>query len=191
MKKMKCVINFSIFFVFIISCKSKIEKKDILKHESIISKVLGTQLKLPLEFSTYDYLNSYKSDSTSTVNANFKIYSRINASCATCINHIDQWRDLRHKLDKYNTSIILMFHSEDDFEYLKYLCESGEIKKIQFPLFLDNKNKFIKLNTFMQKHKHFETVLTDKNNYILAMGNPTVSKEIEDIFLKEIKKLSN
>ena len=189
MKKTIYLINYTIFFIFLLSCKSKHDEKNISKHESIINTVLGTQLELPVDsLSTYDYLNSYKSDSVSTVNSKFKIYSRVNASCSTCIEHINLWNDLSYKLEKYDTSIILLCYSEDNFEFIKYLCESDQIEKFQYPLFFDWKNEFMNLNKFMLENKHFETVLTDVNNYILAVGNPIISKNIEQIYIKEIQK---
>ena len=40
----------------------------------------------------------------------------------------------------------------------------------------------------MQKHKHFETVLTDKDYRILAIGNPVISEGVKDIYINEIIK---
>jgi hypothetical protein len=34
----------------------------------------------------------------------------------------------------------------------------------------------------------FETVLVDKNNTILVIGNPTASKKIKELYLQEIQK---
>ncbi|MDO5981578.1 hypothetical protein [Flavivirga spongiicola] len=191
MKKMIYISSYILLSLCLISCQSKQKKKNISKHESIINTALGTRLKLPIDLSTYDYLNNYKSDSISTLNSKFKIYSRIDGSCGTCIDFINKWSDLSYKLNEYDTSIILMCHSEDNFELIKYLGESGKIKKFQYPLFFDKKNEFIKLNSFMKEHKHFETVLTDKDNYILAVGNPIISKDIGDLYIKEINKSSS
>lgn len=180
----KCIL----FCISLISCQNKQQKENVSKHKSVINAALGTQVKLPSDLSTYDYLNNYKSDSIRVLDSKFKIYSRVNASCGTCIDHINLWSDLNSKLNKYDISIILLCYSEDSFEYIKYLCESSEIKKFPYPLFFDKRDQFIKLNTFMKKHKHFETVLTDRDNYILAVGNPIISKDIESLYLKEIQK---
>lgn len=40
----------------------------------------------------------------------------------------------------------------------------------------------------MKEHEHFETVLTDKNDNILALGNPVLLKNIKDLYFKEIQK---
>lgn len=60
------------------------------------------------------------------------------------------------------------------------------IKDFSYPFFLDKKKEFVKKNDFMGKFRGFETVLTDKNNTILLMGNPVKSKEIRELYLKTI-----
>ena len=173
----------------VLSCQNKQQNKDVPKYKTTINSILGTQLQLPTNLTLYDYLNDYKSDSIGIFNSEFKIYSRVNASCELCVDHINQWSELNQELNKYNTSIILMCYSDDNnFKLLKLLCESGEIKKFQYPLFLDMENRFVKLNTFMKEHEHFETVLTDKNDNILATGNPILLKGIEGLYFNEIQK---
>jgi len=40
----------------------------------------------------------------------------------------------------------------------------------------------------MKKADDFKTVLTDKNNKILLMGDPVRSKEMRELYIKEIRK---
>ncbi len=182
-------INYALLIICAVcltSCQNKQEKETIAKHRSIIDTTLGKKLKLPTVLSAYDCLNDYRSDSIGTSNPKFKIYSRVNASCGTCVDQIDQWGDLSSELGKYNTSIILVCHSENNFEFIKHLCESGKIKEYTDPLYFDEENKFADLNSFMKRSKHFETVLTDRDDTILLMGNPLRSKAMKDLYIKEI-----
>ena len=50
------------------------------------------------------------------------------------------------------------------------------------------KRDFYKQNKFMKESPHFETILTDRENNILLLGNPIRSKEMKAMYLKEIKK---
>ena len=40
----------------------------------------------------------------------------------------------------------------------------------------------------MEKSDNFKTVLTDRNNNILLMGNPILSKGMKDLYINEIEK---
>jgi hypothetical protein len=53
---------------------------------------------------------------------------------------------------------------------------------------LDIENQYTKRNQFMGKAQDFNTVLTDKENNILLLGNPLRSKEMRNIYLMEIIK---
>lgn len=142
-----------LFFICLTSsCQNNQQNKDVSKYEATINTVLGTQLKLSINLSTYDYLNDYKSDSLSVFNSKFKIYSRVNSSCEVCVDYINKWSELSHELNKYDTSVILMCYSDDDnFGLLKLLCESGEINKFQYPLFLDGKKRIYKVQRFYER----------------------------------------
>ncbi|MHA7944856.1 hypothetical protein ACJOV8_017395 [Formosa sp. 3Alg 14/1] len=43
----------------------------------------------------------------------------------------------------------------------------------------------------MSESVHYETVLTDKNNKIIALFNPLFSEGIKELYIKEIKKRLN
>jgi hypothetical protein len=66
--------------------------------------------------------------------------------------------------------------------------EKGEIKSFSYPFFFDVKRDFFKQNKFMKESPQFETVLTDRENNILVLGNPIRSKKIKDLYLDEILK---
>lgn len=126
------------------------------------------------------------------LNSEYKIYSRVDASCGTCIGHINAWNELIPDFNRYKVPIILICSSDDNFKLIKYFCNTGKIKDFGYPFFLDQSNEFVKKNKFMATDKNFETVLTDRNNKILAIGSPVHSKGIKEIYFKEIeKRLSN
>jgi hypothetical protein len=171
-----------------LSCNNIKNNKEALLLKSIIQDNINKKLILPDSISVYNPFSNNINDSLSVSNSEFKIYIRLNTSCGSCITEINFWNTLSEDFKKYNTPIIFICRSDDKFELIKYLCESGKIDKFPYPFFFDEKDEFYKLNGFMKKSDHFETVLTDKNNRILLMGNPLHSKRIKELYLKEIQK---
>ena len=116
------------------------------------------------------------------------MFSKINASCGDCVQNIKEWKKLSLEFRKYNIPIILICQSTDDFGLLKYTYNASSDFSLNTHFFLDSNNEFLKLNTFMNKSDHFETVLTNKKNEIILMGNPTKSNEIKNLYINEFKK---
>ena len=189
--KLFCYKNYIMLFILfsiITACKNKDQVEKIESLKSVVENSLGKKLMIPDSLQVYSPFKNYIADSTAVLNSDYKIYSKLNASCGSCISHINLWNDLASEFRKYKVPIILICDSDDQFELIHYFCESGKIKDFGYPFFLDKKNEFAKINKFMMTDKNFETVLTDKNNTILLMGNPMASKGIKELYLKEIQK---
>ncbi|NMH87591.1 hypothetical protein [Flavivirga algicola] len=173
-------------FIIATSCKRKQNKDKEASLKVIVENSIGKTLILPDSLNLYKPFSNYISDSAEMLNSELKIYSHINASCSTCIPNIKLWDSLVPEFNMYKVPVILICGSDDKFELIKYLCESSQIKSFSYPFFLDKKNKYIKINSFMNESAHFETVLTDKYNTILVLGNPLHSKDIKEVYLKTI-----
>lgn len=170
----------------ILSCNTKQNQQKIKSLRSVVEKTLEKKLLLPDSLITYKPFDNYIADSVEIFNSDYKIYTYVNASCGTCIQDIELWNNLIPDFKKHKTSIILILGSQDRFELLKYLCESGEINGFDYPFLLDRENEFINLNEFMLEIDAFETVLTDRENNILMMGNPIINKNIKELYLEKI-----
>jgi hypothetical protein len=183
----KTIIFFGV--LFLICCKRNNNASNIDTLKTIIEKAIGNKLILPKDLELYQPFTNYELDSLQIKNANLKIYKVINASCGNCVNNVNRWNLFSKELDKYGVPVILVFRSTDNFELLKNIITNmNEINSFPYPFFLDNENKFVKSNSFMTESDSFMTVLTDKNNSILLIGNPLNSQEIKELYLKEIQK---
>lgn len=174
----------------LISCKrEQADNEKVKLFKNIVEVNLGKKLVIPKDLQLYAPFNHNSTDSIKLANSNLKLYSLINTSCATCIEEISKWDSLASKLKKYKIPVILICQSnKDNFELLKYLCETNKIKKFTYPFFLDLKDLYVHKNPFMKASKDFQTVLTDKDNSILLIGNPIHSEGINELYLKEIEK---
>lgn len=152
------------------------------------SKAATNKLRLPDTLITYSIgENSLLLDSGQLANyASLKLYAFIDVSCPSCIADIDQWNNVVPEFMKYKVPVLLICFSKNNFEYIKYLFENGQVKKFPFPLFLDVNSQLHKLNTFIKEDESHQVVLTDKHNTILATGNPLFSDDIKALYLNTI-----
>ncbi len=159
--------------------------------EGRIDNILGKSLTISSSLNLYKPFATYLADSTEIVNSNYKIYSYINTSCGSCIASVDLWNKFSLRIKKYKIPVVLVCGSNDNFEMFKYFCETAEIADFPYPFLLDSKGEYIKLNEFMAINSNFKTVLVNKDNSIVLLGDPTQSKEMEVLYLNEIKKIMN
>lgn len=171
-----------------ISCKNRVYQEKNAFLRSVMGNNIGKILILPDSLMVYSPFDNYIMDSLNISLSKFKIYSHINASCPTCIQDIILWDSINTDFNKYKVPIILICDSKDNFELIKYLHETGKIKSFSYPLFFDMKCDFVNQNRFMKESPEFETVLADRENIILLIGNPIHSRGIKDIYLNEIQK---
>ena len=116
------------------------------------------------------------------------IFTSINTSCSTCLMDINKWREFQDILKNNNVALIPICHSNDNFEMLKYLFDSEELESLDYPLFLDPKNKFLRLNdSLLDDHKNI-TVITNVNKEIILQGNPFQDQNLMDAYLKTIEQ---
>lgn len=121
-----------------------------------------------------------------TQHSNYKIYAFIDVSCPSCIADIDQWNKIHKDFLSYNVPIILICYSKGNFEYLKYLFESNQIKSFPYPIYLDMNHQLFEGNRYLKEKTSHYAILTDKNNNILIEGNPLFSTKVKNEYYKLI-----
>tara|TARA_R110001583_G_scaffold54028_2_gene166069 strand:+ start:2212 stop:2790 length:579 start_codon:yes stop_codon:yes gene_type:complete len=188
MKKNIVKISMILLYIFsIISCEKKHKNTQVNSFKFVIDNNLGEKLLIPDSLELYHPFTVINNNKK-VLNSKLKIYTHIDASCGTCIETLKAWNNLIPEINREGVQVILICSSDNKFELLKFYFESKEIKNFSHPLFLDHKNNFMEKNRFMSESKNFETVLTDKNDKILLIGNPNFSNKIKELYFKEIKK---
>ena len=125
-------------------------------------------------------------------NAEYKVVSYFDSlGCISCKLQLDQWNDFIQTMDSTTqgkVAFALFFHPKDLNE-LKRIT-----RKFQFdyPVCFDEKDKFNALNGF-SRNPYFQTFLLNKENKVIAMGNPILTPSIKDLYLhivmrKDIEK---
>lgn len=191
---LKPLLAILISVIIVLSCKNEqreLETNSLPHLNDLVNKNIGKRFIISDSLTIYSPFTNYLLDSAKVANSKFKIYSHINVSCPTCIEEIKLWNNLALEFSKYDTPVILIFGTKDDFEFIKYLCESGGIKNFPYPFFMDNIGEYNTLNEFMRESSDSETILTNQENIISLIGNPLHSKEVKDLYIKEIQQTKN
>ena len=103
---------------------------------NVVNKVSDSLIKVNLR---YDDLLGYTSkEDSSNLNNDyfFTIISYINASCSSCLAEIDKWNIFSKEISQ-KVRILLIFYSNDNFEYLKYVLESEKLNNSQIEIYFD------------------------------------------------------
>lgn len=120
-------------------------------------------------------------------NANYKVITYIDSvGCTSCKLQLPRWKKLVEEVDSItNGSVPFLFYFHPkDMKELRYLTRRDDF---EYPVCLDEKNELNRLNRF-PSDMTFQTFLLDKDNKVVAMGNPVLNPKIKDLYLDVIKE---
>ena len=119
-------------------------------------------------------------------NADYKVVTYIDSvGCTSCKLQLTRWKKLVEEVDSLtngNVPFLFYFHPKDMKE-LRYLTRRDNFTH---PVCFDEKDELNRLNRF-PSDMTFQTFLLDKDNKVVAMGNPVLNPKIKDLYLGVIK----
>jgi len=147
-------------------------------YTSGVKVVMPTKIEIYSPFGA-DTSRAFLTDKHSPI----KIYTLINASCATCLDKIEKWDKFQSENPDFSkVPIIPVCISKDSFAMLKFLFDSHRIKSMHLPMVLDLQDSFARLNRTVITTDAF-TALTDAENRILVGGDPLENEKVRAQFL--------
>ena len=115
--------------------------------------------------------------------SNYKIVSYIDtAGCTTCQLKLAEWQRFMEEVDAASpthTPFIFYLYPKD----VKDLLIEFRREAFDYPVCLDKKNDFNRLNKLAES-KALRTFLLDKENKIVAIGNPIENPNVKKFYLK-------
>lgn len=148
----------------------------------IIREWQGKKIELPSYF-----LNIIDNDTVSTIAADFTILSYFDSlGCTSCKLHLSNWNRLFDEINEdlgettINTVLLINTNKIND---IKDLIEE---EFYSYPIFVDPEDKINQANNFPD-HDIFRTFLLDKDNKVLAIGNPLYNSGIKDLYFSIIR----
>ena len=113
--------------------------------------------------------------------ADYKVVSYVDSvGCVSCKLQLDRWKDIIHRIDSVSdvrVPFVFVF-SPEKLRDVMYATKSGGF---DYPILLDLKGEFNALNHFPDNF-NFQTMLLDKDNKVLAIGNPVQNPKIIDLY---------
>lgn len=176
-----CFLKYIILLFCLMSC-SENKKQEVTR---IMKEWNGKEILFPEKVKFTFYGNEYVYDTIPRTE--YKIVTYIDSlGCASCKLRLSSWQNLIQQLDSMNLNIpILFFLHPFDARSLKAILRRDNFK---YPVCMDINDEMNKLNHFLTDI-NYQTFLLDKNNKIVAIGNPVHNPKIKELFLNII--LSN
>ena len=115
----------------------------------------------------------------------YKILSYVDsAGCTSCKMQLHKWEALMMEFKKL---------SPKDISYIFYICPKDKNKLnfllqnegFVYPICIDEQDELNRLNQF-PSDMTFQTFLLDKENKVVAIGNPILNPKVKELYLKLI-----
>lgn len=177
---MRQVVFLLTFCFLLFSCEGN--KKNGMSK--VVAEWLGKEMAFPdsLVFTQYG-------EDTVEYSFSHSSYTIVNyvdsMGCMSCKLQLLRWRSFIAKIDSVSSekvSFVLSFCPKN-VEELTYLLKRDYF---DYPVCIDQTDMLNKLNHFPDKME-FRTFLLDKNNRIVALGNPILNPKIEELYVDIIR----
>ena len=162
---------------FLCSC---MEKSKIM---SVYEEWINKKIKFPTDMV-------FTVGATDTVSFAFKkqykVLSHVDSTgCVNCRLSLDQWKRWISEVDSLENGKVqfLFFFSPKQWDDAFY---SIQVNDFDYPVCIDLKDSLGILNNF-PKDEAFNTFLLDKDNKVIAIGNPIHNPKIKELYLKIIQ----
>ena len=171
-------MKYTIFFIIgmlLVSCKET--DKDRINR--LIGEWDGREIVYPdnMHFTILGKDTNYLPKSEYTI-----VSYADSIGCLSCKLQLRQWKSLITELDSMqNISVLFFLHSKDKRE-MDYVLKRDNFTH---PICIDEKDAFNKLNHFPEDMA-FQTFLLDKDNKVVAIGNPVHNPKVKELYLKII-----
>ena len=180
-------INDRLKFLFIIllvflcySCQNS--KKDEIFH--VVQEWKGKEIRFPSN-SVFTIQGKDTVKNFPDTESKYKIVTYVDSiGCISCKLQLFRWKDFMKEVDslaKVKISFLFYFHLKNVKE-LHYITRRDNFIH---PICMDGKDEFNQINHFPTEMA-FHTFLVDKDNKVVAIGNPIHNPKIKELYLNII-----
>ena len=153
-------------------------KKDKINH--LVQEWSSKQITYP-DIMHFTILGA---DTNFLPKSEYKIISYIDSTgCTSCKLRLSQWKEFINQLDSLGNFPILFFMYPKSQNELNYILKRNHF---DYPVCIDENDSFNKLNHF-PSDMMFQTFLLDKNDKVVAIGNPVHNPKIKELYLNIIQ----
>lgn len=178
-------IIFTLFLASLLLCSCKDEKKEQISET--VQAFMGKQLVIPTK-SLQAKIMGRDTLCPDMLSDRTKILVYVDSSgCSPCKMELAAWSLRLQELEAEKLDIPLVFivYNKDYSELEKSLKNSF----FHHPIFYDRENRADSLNHFPKKER-YKTFLLDRENKVVLVGSPANNDKLWELYLRQIKKLS-
>lgn len=123
-------------------------------------------------------------DTNLLLKSEYKIISYVDSiGCTSCKLRLVQWKEFIDQLDSIGDIPVLLFMHPKNRNELTYILKRDNFV---YPICIDGNDSLNKLNHF-PSDMMFQTFLLDKNDKVLAIGNPVHNSKVKELYLSIIE----
>ena len=114
--------------------------------------------------------------------ADYKIVTYIDSvGCTSCKLQLPRWKEFMTEVDSLASSSVpfLYYFHPKDIKELRYLTRRDGFT---YPVCFDKEDGLNRLNRF-PSDMAFQTFLLDKDNKVVAMGNPVLNPKVKELYV--------
>lgn len=175
MKYWKCFL-----FLFVLTACSYSDSKQI---SHIVEEWKGKEILYPTILDFFQLKGEGKD--ISNENVCYKILTYVDSTgCTSCKLRLHEWKALIAEMDsvaKGEVNVLFFMHPKNRKE-IEYILKRDQF---YYPVCIDEADSLNKLNHFPTDDR-FQTFLLDKNNKVLAIGNPVHNPKVKELYMKII-----
>lgn len=174
--------------IYIFSCASLLLFQSCRPSESeSMERLLNQWHGKEIQFPSVPKFTVYGEDTVEMgiSSGNYKIVHYLDSTgCTTCKMDLDRWKTFIGYMDSVSqssVSCLIYIHATRKREVKIALKED----RFDYPVCLDTNNEFNRLNG-LPLNPVFQTMLLDKDNKVVAMGDPVKNPRVKELYLNII-----
>jgi len=155
-----------------------------MEVKKVITSFIGKEIIVPDTMILYSISGKISNHFISEDKMKILVY--IDGDCSKCVESLLEWQQfIENNNDTFLDCSIVFFITSSNFNLIKNLLNEIKFKYI---VVFDYENAYMLKNKF--DNPILNTVLVDSKNRIVIVGNPLKNKNLTDLYLYEINKLS-
>ena len=182
-KTYNAILSVTIILILIVFVKCKDKNNN---ERQIVKNLIGKKFPLPEEVVTY---NNGELDTIliQKFDANIKVVSTIDGRCPACVEKLSKKIEAKQNIEQNISKEVdyLFFIYTKDFKTFKNEFYPL-INSISCPLIIQNSLSFLEENS-LPGFGVYQTALVI-NGKIMLVGDPSISKKLEKLYIDEINK---
>ena len=178
---MRAILYVLCFFLSIVSCSQSEQKEQVI---TLLQEWQGKRIVIPDSMYTIQG-NRYFVD---TALYRYRILNYVDSvGCLSCNLKLQEWNMLSKEFQDKNCQVTPLFvFYPGNVAKIREIRTLAKNNKTDFPIIIDTLNVINRLNKFPEDTR-FHTYLLDKDNKVLAIGNPVLNPAVKELYLKIIQ----